>query len=460
MWIARGAIMPEEPDLARISTGSPVAVLSVSELNRSVRDLVEHRFALLRVRGEIANCTIARSGHVYFSLKDDKAQVRCVIFRNRAQLLGWNPCDGVAVEAQALPSFYEPRGEFQLVVETLSRGGTGALYEAFVRLKDKLEREGLFEASLKRPLPFLPRGIGIVTSLQAAALRDVLTTLARRNPSIPVFVYPTPVQGAAAPAGIVRALARAGARRECEVLLLCRGGGGIEDLWPFNEESVARAIRACPLPVVSGVGHETDFSIADFAADRRAPTPTAAAEMVSPPREELLAAARALALRLTHRTMRELEMRAQSVDRSSQRLAHPAQRLLDQALRVEHLSVRLSQDAARVLKERAWRVGSLARRSQALLPRPAELAALVRSHAQRLCAASVAVLERSSARVASLASNVALLSPAHVMERGYSVVRNAAGRIVADSASLQAGEGIEITFARGSAAARIESTRS
>jgi exodeoxyribonuclease VII large subunit len=451
--------MPEERELARISTGLPSGTLTVSELNRSVRDLVEHRFALLRVRGEICNCTAARSGHVYFALKDDRAQVRCVMFRSRRELLGWHPCDGVEVEVQALPTLYEPRGDFQLVVENMSRGGRGALYEAFARLKDKLEREGLFEPALKRPPPFLPRAIGIVTSLQAAALRDVLTTLARRNPSIPVLIYPTPVQGTAAAAGIARALARAGARAECDVVLLVRGGGGIEDLWPFNEEIVARAIRTCPIPVVSGVGHETDFSIADFAADRRAPTPTAAAEMASPPREELLAAARALASRLTRRATRDLEVRAQTVDRLCGRLAHPAQRLRDRAQLVGHLRSRLSQATARALEDRAWRVAALAHRVRAIAPRSAELAARVRSQALRLHSLVAAMHERSTTRIDTLRASLELLSPGRVLERGYSVVRDATGRIVRDAASLAEGERIEIGFARGSAGARVESRR-
>ncbi len=451
--------MPEERELARISTGSPSGALSVSQLNRSVRDLIEHRFPLLRVRGEISNCVAARSGHLYFALKDSQAQVRCVMYRSRAQLLDWNPCDGHEVEVRALVTLYEPRGEYQLVVESLARAGRGLLYEAFLRLKEKLEHEGLFDPALKRPLPFLPRAIGIVTSLQAAALRDVLTTLARRNPSIPVFVYPAPVQGSAAAPALASALARAARRRECDVIVLCRGGGSIEDLWPFNEESVARAIRACPIPVVCGVGHETDFSIADFAADRRAPTPTAAAELVSPSRDELLVLLRALAVRLGRRTMRGIEARAQGVDLLSQRLGHPAQRLGEKTQRIARLRDRLGQRTVALLKEKAWRVGALGQRARSLAPRTAQASALVLSHRERIAAMLASRQERCAARVRALQESLAHLSPERVLERGYSVVRDAEGRVVNDAASLNPGDVLELGFARGSASARVENVR-
>src|SRR6195256_3585607 len=267
---------------------TPNGVLTVSELLRSVRDTLERRFPLLWVRGELSNLSHAPSGHWYFTLKDGGAQVDCVMFRSRAAALGWEPREGMQVEARALVTLYEPRGRFQLTVEGLRRGGVGPLFERFLRLKEKLEREGLFEAGLKRELPAHPRAMGVLTPRAAAALRDVLTTLARRNPAIPVIVYPIPVQGAGAAERIAAMLATANARDECDVLLLVRGGGSIEDLWSFNEEQVARALRASRIPVVVGVGHESDFTIADFAADRRAPTPTAAAELATPARLELL----------------------------------------------------------------------------------------------------------------------------------------------------------------------------
>src|SRR5215831_13386333 len=326
LWIGYDRAMLGDPALVRGNAVSRDRVLSVSALNRSVRDLLEHRFPLVWVGGEISNLVQARSGHLYFSLKDDLAQVRCVMFRSRGFALEWQPRDGIQVEVRAVLTLYEARGDFQLNVEFMRSAGLGALYEAFVRLRDKLEREGLFASALKRPLPAYPRTIGIVTSPAAAALRDVLTTLRRRNPSIPIIVYPTLVQGDGAPPEIVAALATAGRRAECDVLILCRGGGSIEDLWAFNDEGVARALRACPIPVVVGVGHETDFTIADFAADVRAPTPTAAAELVSPSRAELAERVAECVRCLTREAARQIEYAMQALDALGRRLLHPAAR--------------------------------------------------------------------------------------------------------------------------------------
>ncbi|MBI4757184.1 MAG: exodeoxyribonuclease VII large subunit, partial [Betaproteobacteria bacterium] len=259
----------------------PDVVLSVAELNRAARQVLERGFPLLWVAGEVSNLARAASGHVYFSLKDAAAQVRCVMFRHRAQLLPWRLDNGARVEARALVTLYEPRGDFQLTVEALRHAGLGALYEAFARLRERLGAEGLFDEAGKRPLPALPRTVGVVSSLQAAALQDVLAALRRRCPHVAVVIYPVPVQGADAARQMAARLLEAGTRGECEVLILARGGGSIEDLWAFNEEAVARALRTCLLPVVCGVGHETDVTIADLASDRRAATPTAAAELVS-----------------------------------------------------------------------------------------------------------------------------------------------------------------------------------
>src|SRR5262245_3777065 len=342
--------------LARVSTPSGPQILTVSALARSVRDLLEHRYPLLWVAGEISNLTLAKSGHAYFVLKDEQAQVRCVMFRSRRQQLDWEPRDGMQVEAQVLVSFYEPRGDFQLNVEAMRRAGLGARFEAFVRLRDKLEKEGLFDAAAKRPLPSLPRTVGVITSRDAAALRDVLTTLKRRNPSIAVVVYPAAVQGTRAAEEIARALVLAGRREECDVLLLVRGGGSIEDLWTFNEESVARALRACPLPVVTGIGHETDFTIADFAADRRAPTPTAAAELASPERTRLLDAICSLAAKLGACARRALEGRMLGVDQLARRLIHPGAKLAAQGELLAQLRLRLGNAAGRLLSERRSRI--------------------------------------------------------------------------------------------------------
>jgi len=381
--------------------------VSVSELLRSVRDTLERRFPLLWVRGELSNLSRAPSGHWYFTLKDGSAQVDCVMFRSRAAALDWEPRDGMQVEARALVTLYEPRGRFQLTVEGLRRGGLGPLFERFVRLKEKLEREGLFDAALKRELPAHPRAIGVVTSLAAAALHDVLTTLARRNAAIPVIVYPAPVQGSGAAERLAARLRRAGERAECDVLLLVRGGGSMEDLWPFNEEKLARAIRACPIPVVVGVGHETDFTIADFAADRRAPTPTAAAELASPSRAELLGRVAECARCVSREMRRRLQYAAQAADGWARRLVHPAERL------------------------RSYQ-------------------GLVRQLAARLGFSFLQHLKGCGAKLAGALGALRSLDPAAVLERGYSLTQNARGEVLRDAASLGEGERVRTRLARGS----------
>lgn len=450
--------MSEEPAFMRESGFSGSEVLSVSALNRSVRDLLEHRFPLLWVGGEISNFVQARSGHLYFSLKDDQAQVRCVMFRGRGASLDWQPRDGLQVEVRALVSLYEPRGDFQLNVEFMRRAGLGALYEAFLRLRDRLEREGLFDPALKRPIPAYPRSIGVVTSPAAAALRDVLTTLARRNPSVPVVLYPTAVQGEGAPAEIVAALATAARRRECDVLILCRGGGSIEDLWAFNDERVARAIRACAIPVVVGVGHETDFTIADFAADLRAPTPTGAAELASPERAELRARLDLLAGRLHRRITRDLETRLQLLDHLTRRLVHPGRRLDAQTALLAQLRARLAVATERSLERGRWRVRELVQRTGRRQPATAALEARVVELAHRVRTATGHGLAQRSARIENLAQNLALLGPRAVLERGYAIATSASGAVIRDAACLAPGDSLRVTFARGSAATRVDST--
>jgi exodeoxyribonuclease VII large subunit len=448
--------MRREQELARVSKHFPSEILSVCELARSVRDLLEHRYPLLWVAGEISNLTMAKSGHVYFILKDQQAQVRCVMFRHRHQHLDWELREGVQVEAQALVTLYEPRGDFQLNVETMRRAGLGALFDAFLRLRDKLAKEGLFDAAKKRALPAFPRTIGVVTSLQAAALRDVLTTLRRRNPSIAVVVYPVPVQGEGSAGKIADMLRTAGERRECEALLLVRGGGSIEDLWAFNEESVARAIRACPVPVVTGIGHETDFTIADFAADRRAPTPTAAAEILSPERAPLLAFIGELAVRLGAHARRDLESRMQRADHLARRLVHPGTTLRIQAGVLDQLRRRIGQAANTILTERHWQIAGLAQRARLRLPNVRELSAISRRLLSRLQAAASLGLERPAAVCARLRSSLAHLDPAAVLDRGYSIVSRQNGDVVRDSSVLAVGETVGLRFARGRARARID----
>jgi len=431
-------------------------ILSVSALNRSIRDLLEHRFPLAWVAGEISNLTLARSGHWYFSLKDDAAQVRCVMFRHRAQYLNWQPREGMHVEARALVTLYEARGDFQLNIEFMRQAGQGALYEAFLRLRDRLSAEGLFDAERKRALPAYPRRIGIVTSQHAAALRDVLTTLRRRDPSLAVIVYPTSVQGEGAPDEIVAALEAASGRGEVDALILCRGGGSIEDLWAFNNEVVARAIRDCALPVVCGVGHETDFTIADFAADQRAPTPTAAAELLSPARADLLAQLTRMTEALSRCAHRRIETQMQHVDHLSRRLTPPGERLTAQAALVSQLRTRLVQATVRMLEQRAWAVRELAQRGCRALPNIEVQHARVTSLAQRFTSASEQAFATQQRRLDALTRALAHLGPQAVMERGYSIVRDSEGHIVRSVAVLAPGDALDIQFAEGGTKARVE----
>ncbi len=409
-------------------------VISVSELNRSVRDTLERRFPLGWVSGEISNFKRYDSGHCYFTLKDAGAQVRCVMFRGRAQTLDWQPKEGLQVEVRALVTLYEPRGDFQLNVETMRRAGLGPLYEKFLRLKEKLEKEGLFDAAAKRAIPAFPKTVGVITSLAAAALRDVLTTLKRRNPSIEVIVYPVPVQGEGAADRIAAMLATASRRNECDVLLLARGGGSIEDLWQFNEEAVARAIRASIIPVVSGIGHETDFTIADFAADLRAPTPTAAAESVSPDRDALFHRLAELVGRGSRAAMRGLDTEVQRVDSLARRLVHPRARLAASGRL-------LGQVVARLLAARP------------------DIAGLDRERAElarRLAFAMRQNLGRSAQTLERLGASLASLDPTAVLGRGYSLTRNARGEVVRDASTLAEGELLTSTFARGWASSEVK----
>lgn len=451
--------MPAEPDLARLSAPLPSEILSVSALNRSVRDLLEHRYPLLWVGGEISNLLQAKSGHWYFSLKDSTAQVRCVMFRNRSSGLDWQPRDGMQVEARALVTMYEARGEFQLNIETMRRAGQGALYEAFLRLRDKLAAEGLFEESRKRALPACPRAIGVVTSLAGAALRDILTTLRRRNPSVAVIIYPSAVQGADAAAQLVRAVRQASERAECDVLIIARGGGAIEDLWSFNDEQLARALCACPVPVISGVGHETDFTIADFAADRRAPTPTAAAELASPSRNELLREIAALVDALSRTMGRKLENRMQRLDLLTRHLAHPGERIAAQGELLAQLRLRLSSATAHAMQSSRWRLDALTQRSRAQLPQPELLMQAVAQAAQRLRKAWTRREETLHARLERLSASLTHLDPSAVLARGYSVVRDAKGRVVMRGSALAGGDLLDVTLAEGGALVRVERPR-
>ncbi|MCX8145009.1 MAG: exodeoxyribonuclease VII large subunit [Azovibrio sp.] len=428
--------------------------ISISELNRQVRTLLEQTLPLLWVRGEISNLTYASSGHLYFSLKDADAQVRCTLWRNKAQLLGFRPENGQQVEARVLVTLYEARGDYQLNVETLRRAGQGDLFQRFLELKEQLAREGLFDSDKRRPLPAFPERIAVVTSPQAAAWRDVLSTFARRAPHVRLTLYPVPVQGEGAARQIAASLAQAAAAAH-DLIILCRGGGSLEDLWAFNEEIVARAIRASRLPVITGIGHETDFTIADFAADLRAPTPTAAAEQASPARDALLERLASLAQRLYRSQQRQLERYAQHLDHLAARLPSPARQLQARAERLDDLRWRLRQAMARSQDARERQLMRLASRLTAQRPATSRPKARLEQLALQLQHAWQQARAQRTARLDKAAQALRQLDPHAVLQRGYALVRKPTGKIVRNARELQRGDSLQLILAHGEALASV-----
>ncbi|CAN4274239.1 XseA Exonuclease VII, large subunit [Methylophilaceae bacterium] len=400
-------------------------IMTVSELNRLAREVLEQSFPLFWVSGEVSNFTRAASGHWYFSLKDTTAQVKCVMFKGRNSYVDFIPREGDNIEARATVTLYEARGDFQLTVEFLQQAGLGALFEAFEKLKAKLAHEGLFDAAFKKPIPTHPSAIGVVTSPDAAALRDVLTTLKRRNPNISVIIYPTPVQGKGAAVLIAKAIHTASQRAEVDTLIICRGGGSIEDLWQFNEEVVARAIDDCPIPTISGVGHETDFTICDFVADTRSATPTAAAEMACADIRVLQSQLSNLQNRLNKQINFLMNQTAQKLDFLARRLFSPQQQIENRAMQIKQLQHRLSLAMQQNLQ--------------------------VNQH----------ILLR-------LARSIEQLNPKSVLARGYAIVHGEIShndllntlqqQLITDAQQIKPETRLNITFYKGSAAAKVIST--
>ena len=423
-----------------IEPGSALAVRSpwgVAALLVATADALAARFGAVAVRGELSGFSRAASGHCYFSLKDSDgapALLRCAMFRRAALLVDFAPADGQQVELRGRLGVYDARGELQLVVEAMQRVGSGALYEEFLRRRARLAAEGLFDPARKRPLPVFPRVLGIVTSTAAAALRDVLSTLQRRSPHVRVLIYPSPVQGVDAPAALVAALQLAGQRREVDAVLLVRGGGSLEDLWAFNDERVVRAVAACPVPVVCGVGHETDITLADLAADLRAATPTAAAELAAPMQTEALAQLAAAAATLQRVLQRRLQTQAQRLDTAVLRLGQPARRVLAQQQGLDGLARRLGQGLRAVQVRHGDQLGRLGLQLQR--------AVQVR-------------LQREPLRLEAAAQRLAAQDPARVLKRGYAWVESMDGRPVLGVGSLRPGQAVRAVWADGRAIAEV-----
>ena len=438
-------------------------VIAVSELNRRVRHMLEANLELLWVSGEMSNVLRAASGHWYFSLKDAAAQVRCVMFRHRAATIGFTPENGMQVEVRALPSLYEPRGEFQLGVETMRRAGLGALYEAFERLKTRLQAEGLFSEDRKHPLPLFPKVLGVVTSLKAAALRDVLTTLQRRAPMIQVIVYPTTVQGTLAAQEIAAAVDSARTRLSLdriEALIICRGGGSIEDLWSFNEESVARAIVRLQdqtgIPVVSGVGHETDFTICDFIADRRAPTPTAAAELVSPDVAELRAQASGMRITLARALRRVLDTAGQRLDRAARSLISPSERLRRERDRLALIAALTRNAIVNRLESCRFQCAMLRQRLAVTAVDVRQLRTDLELRHRKIAQASARTMTSKLSQFDAARQALTFLDPARVLERGYSIVEHR-GAVLRDARQVATGDALHVRLARGTLEASVTS---
>ena len=421
--------------------GSPL-IWGVGPLMRAIADSLAARFNPVTVRGEVSGFARAGSGHCYFSLKDDGAQVRSAMFRRSAEQLSFTPRDGLVVEARGRLDVYGPRGDLQLIVESLKPAGQGALFERFLRLKAKLADEGLFEEERKRRLPSQPRSIGVVTSLGAAALRDVVTALRRRVPHIPVVIYPTAVQGGQAPVELCAALRTAYARHvsrgESDVLLLVRGGGSLEDLWSFNDEGLVRLITQAPMPVVCGVGHETDFTLADFAADLRAPTPTAAAELCSPSLESRLGELRYLQERLSDAALGALDQRAQRLDQLAQRLGRPSAR------------VHAARHGLQVIEHRLDRALALTSQVQSR-----RLEALERTLTHGVDRAMS--LQRQ--HLSQLGHALGLLDPQLVLERGYALLTNEQGEPVSNVAQVSMGDVLQARVQDGEFLLSVDSLR-
>jgi exodeoxyribonuclease VII large subunit len=438
-------------------TGAPV--ITVSALNQAVARLLERSFPLTWISGEVSNFTKAASGHWYFTLKDDGAQVRAVMFRGRAQYANFIPREGDKVEVRALVTLYGARGDYQINVEGIRRAGVGSLFEAFQRLKEKLDAAGLFHADRKRALPMFPRTVGIVTSPQAAALRDVLTALKRRAPHVQVVLYPTPVQGQLAAEKIAAAIDTASLRGECDVLIVCRGGGSIEDLWSFNDEEVAYAVANCRMPVISGVGHETDFTICDFAADLRAATPTAAAELAVTPRADWIGSLKADVIDLRRAMRRAVNDAEQTLDGYTRRLLNPSAQIEQQRHKLRALATAMTHANRAPLSQARHQLDRLSGRLGARRPEVTATRSVLASLQHRAAISIQTRVSQQRDALAALASQLELLNPQRTLERGYAIVTDDKGVVMRAPSQLKPSSTVTVRLAEGSAQIGIDNVQ-
>jgi len=427
-------------------------VFTVSRLNREVRDILEGNFPLIWLEGELSNVSRPASGHLYFSLKDASAQVSCAMFRNKNQLIRFKPEDGMQVLVRARVSVYEARGNYQLIIEHMEEAGDGALQRAFEVLKKKLASEGLFDEKFKKPLPVLPKQIGVITSPSGAAIRDILTVLKRRFPSIPVIIYPVPVQGEDAKTKIANRLKQVSERGECDVIILARGGGSLEDLWAFNEEIVVRAIFDCTIPVINAVGHEIDFTIADFVADVRAATPSMAAELATPDQQEWRQSLDYIQSRFVSVINKSLEHRKQQLDWLSKRLRHPGRYLQDVAQKLDEQEQRMKNAIRSTIKHAVAKISEL----QAHIHRHTPLHRIrqqqqqCQSLFQRMQRTQHDIIHNKQQHLTLLARALDAVSPLATLDRGYAIVNKLPeNRLVRKASELKAGDQIETRLGKG-----------
>ena len=438
-------------------------IYSVSRLNSEVRSVLEGSFPLLWVEGEISNLARPASGHIYFTLKDPQAQVRCAMFRMKRQLLRFQPENGLKVLIRARVGLYEGRGEFQLVAEHMEPAGEGNLQQAFDALKLKLQQEGLFDSTHKQPLPLLPKRIGIITSPSGAAVRDVLSVLQRRLPAVPVLIYPVVVQGEEAPRSILNALRLAEQRQDCDLLILTRGGGSLEDLMAFNDEAVARSIHALTIPLISAVGHEVDFTIADFVADRRAPTPSVAAELATPDKQEILDRLNSLQRRIRLGTLRHLASNRQTLQALGKRLErmHPDLRLQQRQQYLDELAMRLLRSIRSQMEQGEVRTGLLASRLNAVIPthRINQQRELFNGLKRRLLLAVDSRLRIKRQGLGLAIGKLDTLSPLATLHRGYSITRLLPERnVLRDTSQAKTGDKLETRVSNGTVISTVETT--
>jgi exodeoxyribonuclease VII large subunit len=432
-------------------------ILTISQLNRRARLLLETHLPLLWLRGEISNLSRPGSGHWYLTLKDSEAQVRCAMFRNRNQLVRIKPKDGDQVLVRGRVGLYEARGDYQLIIEHMEADGVGLLQQRFDALKAKLLAEGLFESASKRPLPAYPVRIGVITSPTGAAIRDFLHVVQRRCPWLEIHIYPTPVQGREAIAGIVTALELANSHKTCDLLVLARGGGSLEDLWALNEEAVARAIYASEIPTVSAIGHETDFTIADFVADVRAPTPSAAAEIATPDGDALRAMFKNYQISLQRRIAQTLALRQHQLNNLAKRLRSPADQLRQQNQHLDHLDIRLYQAWQRFFSRQQMQVDQLTKRLAAIHPQKQLNANQLRTAElqQRLQRAMAVNLHNNQQQLHALAATLNAFSPLNTLERGYAIAWDGKGRVLRSATQVEAGEKIRLRVCDGELSAAV-----